>query len=304
LAARSVSKSAEAFRTIREVSEWLGLETHVLRFWESKFPQVRPVRLAGERRYYRVKDMLILGGIKKLLREDGMTIKGVQNLIKNRGVQYVVDLAPSLDSDVSLDYAVRDGRGEDADVQDHSSPSLCSETLQHDADTEAGLSELRQGSFDDLFVAKGSFSELENPKSEDDPANLGSDIIDIEQAEKYDRADIEENELESGVGETVEATYNLSETVTVEGETIDKSTFEIESGRDITDGVMAPEASDSTFEAKAGFKHVTIPAVVDTQGLISGLTQLDVLSRKQSRELTPLIGKLAVLRNELEERPE
>jgi len=294
LAARSVSKSAEAFRTIREVSEWLGLETHVLRFWESKFPQVRPVRLAGERRYYRVKDMLILGGIKKLLREDGMTIKGVQNLIKNRGVQYVVDLAPSLDSDVSLDYAVRDGRGEDADVKDHSSPSLCSETLQHDADTEAGLSELRQG----------SFSELENPKSEDDPANLGSDIIDIEQAEKYDRADIEENELESGVGGTVKATYNLSETVTVEGESIDKSTFEIESGRDITDGVMAPEASDSTFEAEAGFEHVTIPAVVDTQGLISGLTQLDVLSRKQSRELTPLIGKLAVLRNELEERPE
>jgi DNA-binding transcriptional MerR regulator len=60
-----MTKSAAAFRTIREVAEWLDTETHVLRFWESKFSQIKPVKRAGGRRYYRPKDMLIIGGIKK-----------------------------------------------------------------------------------------------------------------------------------------------------------------------------------------------------------------------------------------------
>ena len=75
-----MTKSAEAFRTISEVAEWLETETHVLRFWESKFKQIKPVKRAGGRRYYRPKDMLIIGGIKKLLHEDGITIKGTQKI--------------------------------------------------------------------------------------------------------------------------------------------------------------------------------------------------------------------------------
>ena len=93
-----MTKSAEAFRTISEVAEWLETETHVLRFWESKFSQIKPVKRAGGRRYYRPKDMLIIGGIKKLLHEDGLTIKGTQRIIKDKGLNYVSNLSKPLET--------------------------------------------------------------------------------------------------------------------------------------------------------------------------------------------------------------
>ena len=80
-------KSRDAFRTISEVADWLETPAHVLRFWESKFTQVKPVKRAGGRRYYRPGDMELLGGIKKLLHEDGMTIKGVQKVLREQGVR-------------------------------------------------------------------------------------------------------------------------------------------------------------------------------------------------------------------------
>lgn len=89
-----MSKSPDAFRTIREVADWLGVATHVLRFWESKFSQIRPVKRAGGRRYYRPEDMALVGGIKVLLHERGMTIKGVQRMIRDDGVAGIAALAP------------------------------------------------------------------------------------------------------------------------------------------------------------------------------------------------------------------
>jgi DNA-binding transcriptional MerR regulator len=91
-------KSADAFRTISEVAEWLDLPTHVLRFWESKFSQIKPVKRAGGRRYYRPRDMQLIGGLKKLLHDDGMTIRGAQKLLKENGVQHVIDLSPTLEA--------------------------------------------------------------------------------------------------------------------------------------------------------------------------------------------------------------
>lgn len=91
------SKSPEAFRTISEVAEWLGVPTHVLRFWESRFAQVKPVKRAGGRRYYRPSDMELLGGIRKLLHDDGMTIRGVQKLLREEGVKYVAAMSPPVD---------------------------------------------------------------------------------------------------------------------------------------------------------------------------------------------------------------
>ena len=93
-----MTKSADAFRTISEVADWLDTETHVLRFWESKFSQIKPLKRAGGRRYYRPKDMLIIGGIKKLLHEDGITIKGAQRLIKDKGLDYISDLSRPLET--------------------------------------------------------------------------------------------------------------------------------------------------------------------------------------------------------------
>lgn len=94
-----MAKSAEAFRTISEVAEWLDLPTHVLRFWESKFTQVKPVKRAGGRRYYRPNDMALLGGIKKLLHDDGMTIKGAQKMLRDHGVKHVSSLSQALDGE-------------------------------------------------------------------------------------------------------------------------------------------------------------------------------------------------------------
>lgn len=76
------AKSPTAFRTISEVADELGVQPHVLRFWESKFPQVRPLKRAGGRRYYRPDDVEALKTIKSLLHEQGYTIKGAQKLLR------------------------------------------------------------------------------------------------------------------------------------------------------------------------------------------------------------------------------
>lgn len=96
-----MTKSADAFRTISEVADWLEVQTHVLRFWESKFTQVKPIKRAGGRRYYRPADMLLLGGIRKLLHEDGLTIKGVQKILREEGMAYVSDLSQPLDAETT-----------------------------------------------------------------------------------------------------------------------------------------------------------------------------------------------------------
>jgi DNA-binding transcriptional MerR regulator len=85
-----MSKSPNAFRTISEVSETLDIPAHVLRFWESKFNQIRPVKRGGGRRYYRPEDIDLLRGVRDLLYDDGMTIKGVQKIFKEQGVKHVV----------------------------------------------------------------------------------------------------------------------------------------------------------------------------------------------------------------------
>ena len=98
-----MAKSRDAFRTISEVSEWLDTPAHVLRFWESKFSQVKPVKRAGGRRYYRPEDMELLAGIKTLLHEQGMTIKGAQKLLREKGVKHVASLGPGLDDEGTID---------------------------------------------------------------------------------------------------------------------------------------------------------------------------------------------------------
>ena len=80
-------KSAAAFRTISEVASELDLPQHVLRFWESKFPQVKPLKRGGGRRYYRPEDVDLLRRIQALLYDDGYTIKGVQRLLRQDGAK-------------------------------------------------------------------------------------------------------------------------------------------------------------------------------------------------------------------------
>ncbi|WP_406870630.1 MerR family transcriptional regulator [Thioclava sp. 'Guangxiensis'] len=87
-----MAKSADAFRTISETSEIVGVPSHVLRFWEGKFPQIKPTKRAGNRRYYRPDDIALLCGIRQLLHEDGLTIRGAQKVLKEQGIRHVSDL--------------------------------------------------------------------------------------------------------------------------------------------------------------------------------------------------------------------
>lgn len=87
----SEGKSAKAYRTISEVAESLGVPQHVLRFWETKFPAVKPLKRGGNRRYYRPEDVELLQVIHRLLHVEGYTIKGAQKLLKERGVRPLVD---------------------------------------------------------------------------------------------------------------------------------------------------------------------------------------------------------------------
>ena len=80
-------KSAAAFRTISEVASELDLPQHVLRFWESKFPHVRPLKRGGGRRYYRPEDVRLLRRIRDLLYTEGYTIRGVQQLLRRNGAK-------------------------------------------------------------------------------------------------------------------------------------------------------------------------------------------------------------------------
>jgi DNA-binding transcriptional MerR regulator len=86
------AKSPEAFRTISEVSSELDVPQHVLRFWEGRFTQIKPVKRAGGRRYYRPEDVDLLKGIRALLYREGFTIKGVQKVLRERGLRYVAEL--------------------------------------------------------------------------------------------------------------------------------------------------------------------------------------------------------------------
>jgi DNA-binding transcriptional MerR regulator len=84
-----LSKSSHAFRTISEVSDDLGVPQHVLRFWETKFSSIRPMKRGGNRRYYRPEDIQLLRAINKLLYVDGYTIRGVQKLIRENGIREI-----------------------------------------------------------------------------------------------------------------------------------------------------------------------------------------------------------------------
>ena len=88
-----MAKGPEAFRTISEAADELGVPQHVLRFWETKFSFIRPMKRAGGRRFYRPQDITVLSGVRRLLHEEGYTIKGVQRLHREQGLKRLVSAA-------------------------------------------------------------------------------------------------------------------------------------------------------------------------------------------------------------------
>jgi DNA-binding transcriptional MerR regulator len=88
-----MDKSSEAFRTITEVAETLDLPQHVLRFWETRFTQIKPLKRAGGRRYYRPEDVQLITSIRRLLYDEGFTIRGVQRLLREKGAKAITAAA-------------------------------------------------------------------------------------------------------------------------------------------------------------------------------------------------------------------
>ena len=88
--AKRQAKSPNAYRTISEVADAMEVPQHVLRFWEGKFSQIKPMKRGGGRRYYRPEDVEIIQAIRTLLHEDGYTIKGAQKLLREQGVKSIV----------------------------------------------------------------------------------------------------------------------------------------------------------------------------------------------------------------------
>lgn len=115
-----MDKSPQAFRTISEVADLLETPAHVLRFWESRFPQIRPVKRAGGRRYYRPADVALLTGIKYLLHAEGLTIRGVQKVLRDHGVRHVAGLigeADLLDFEDDAEIALEQALAANFDIE-------------------------------------------------------------------------------------------------------------------------------------------------------------------------------------------
>ena len=100
-----MEKSPDAFRTISEAADELDLPQHVLRFWETRFAPIKPLKRGGGRRYYRPEDVLLLKGIRHLLYDQGFTIKGVQRILKDKGLRHVVAIGQGGATDASIHLA-------------------------------------------------------------------------------------------------------------------------------------------------------------------------------------------------------
>ncbi len=115
-----MDKAPEAFRTISEVADELEVPKHVLRFWEAKFAQLKPMKRGGGRRYYRPEDVALLRGIRFLLYNDGYTIRGVQKILREHGPRFVMDHRRMAEEDEQ----------EDAVSQPHEIPDIAAEAAQ------------------------------------------------------------------------------------------------------------------------------------------------------------------------------
>ncbi len=123
----SQEKSPDAFRTISEVAEDLDLPQHVLRFWETRFSQIKPLKRGGGRRYYRPDDVELLKGIRHLLYGEGYTIKGVQRILKEQGPRFVMQIRHE---DMSALQAV--ATAEPAQAEPAPAPAMISQNGQHE----------------------------------------------------------------------------------------------------------------------------------------------------------------------------
>lgn len=144
LAGRRAGKAAGAFRTISEVANDLNVPQHVLRFWETRFTQIRPLKRAGGRRYYRPEDVELLRRIRQLLYNNGYTIKGVQRLLRDLGRRPDGEGGAEADTEIEPPAAVAASAPEAADVAAAPGPGPSGRRADIDAAVRE-LAEIRDG---------------------------------------------------------------------------------------------------------------------------------------------------------------
>ncbi|MBB3949775.1 MerR family transcriptional regulator [Aureimonas jatrophae] len=164
----ATEKAADAFRTISEVAEELDLPQHVLRFWETRFPQIKPMKRGGGRRYYRPDDVELLRGVRYLLYVRGFTIRGVQRILKESGNKAVMAIGGgdlrSLDT-LAVSQAVMSSNGTPQVDADHGVDGT-------GATSRAGLSNL-------LRRERGEFGRPGSNMDSGDAASLNSVILEL-----------------------------------------------------------------------------------------------------------------------------
>jgi DNA-binding transcriptional MerR regulator len=135
-----LDKAPDAFRTISEVAEDLDIPQHVLRFWETRFAQIKPMKRSGGRRYYRPDDVDLLKGIRRLLYGEGYTIRGVQRILKEHGIKSVQSLADSSNavSFGAIEEAIGQSLMED-EPEKESGVEVEEEDEEYEGDDEEGI---------------------------------------------------------------------------------------------------------------------------------------------------------------------
>jgi DNA-binding transcriptional MerR regulator len=165
-----LNKAPDAFRTISEVADELDLPQHVLRFWESRFPHIRPMKRGGGRRYYRPEDVDLLRGIRHLLYGDGYTIRGVQRILREQGVRTVQSVGQG--HAVNLPVQSReDGRDDEVEAEREAAPQDARGIFRYLPRFSGGppdmeTDELREGSEQELEEddeAEGPMSHIGAP---------------------------------------------------------------------------------------------------------------------------------------------
>jgi DNA-binding transcriptional MerR regulator len=156
---RRANKPASAFRTIGEAAEELDLPAHVLRFWESKFPQLKPLKRGGGRRYYRPEDMALLRRIRQCLYQEGYTIRGVQKLLNGKSKQDADTAAVSEDPASPTLFPLEplpNGSADTADTGSDAKPARSSPARRFGPDMQAELAQMRH----ELLEAKALIDRL------------------------------------------------------------------------------------------------------------------------------------------------
>lgn len=305
-----MTKSKDAFRTISEVSDWLNTPAHVLRFWESKFSQIKPVKRAGGRRYYRPDDMALLGGIKSLLHDQGMTIKGAQKLIRERGVKYVASLSPSaIDEDdadlVDAAEAVEPPKVDNVVSLSGARAAAPEPTSDVSFDGNPAGDDAPPLPFgDDAPVAKGTADEAPNdadaepevaaePEVEatEPPAAPTEDAADHDALPEPDTGEITEPDP---VSEPVAASAEEERPLEAAPETAPE---------DVADPSAVADASPAWDENAPYTPSVPVPAEEDEIHILEALAELPPGAlAKQAERVAPLLGRLTEIANNMGRR--